>query len=274
MIDLRVLGPLQLSVDGSPAQLGPVLRVLLLCLLVAGQPLPAHRLAELVWDTELPDGWPATLRSHVYHLRQAFGCGRAADGMRLLATEHIGISVCYALRIPPETVDATAFERLVTDARNALGAGQFPLAADLSAAALALWRGQPLADVAGRPFAASEIRRLENLHRAAGTARVEASIGLGRHREVIGEVEQMLARWPTDDGLRRLLVGCLCLAERYGDAARVCRDGVELALDQGLDVTSLEAMQRSVLLAAPRVPQQPQPRVPPSPQPPPRKPPA
>jgi DNA-binding SARP family transcriptional activator len=255
MIDLRILGPLELFIDGQPARLGPALRVLLLCLLVARQSVPARRLAELIWNAEQPVSWPATLRSHVYHLRQALERGsRSAAGRQMLVTERIGGSVCYALRIPPEAVDAIRFERLVTESRNAICAGKYALAADLSSGALGLWRGQPLADVAGRPFAAAEIRRLESLHRAARMAWVEAGIGLGRHREVTGDVEEMLARWPTDDGLRRLLVSCLCLAERHGEAARVCRDGIELALDQGLDVTSLEALQREVLQATPRAP--------------------
>ncbi len=251
MIDLRVLGPLTLTVDGRLVRLSPLLRVLLLCLLLARQPVPARRLAELLWGGDPPRQWQVTLRSHVYRLRQAIGAGAPGGSTSVLATETVGTAVCYALRIPPECVDATHFERLVTDGRNALGAARYAEAAALLATALGLWRGQPLADVAGRPFALAEVGRLEGLHRAVRTARIEAEIALGRFREVIGELEGMLARWPTDNGLRRMLVGCLCLAERYGDAARVCQVGIKLALDQGLDVTSLEALQREVLLAAP-----------------------
>ncbi|HXP22396.1 MAG TPA: BTAD domain-containing putative transcriptional regulator [Streptosporangiaceae bacterium] len=225
-------------------------RVLLLCLLLAGQPVPARRLAELVWDAAEPDGWQVTLRSHVYHLRRALKSVSSADGPGVLVTERVGTTACYALRIPPESIDVVRFERLVAAGRIALDAADHPAAAALLADALALWRGQPLADVAGRSFAVPEVRRLESLHRFARTARIEADIALGRHREVIGDLEGMLARWPTDDLLRRLLVGCLCRAGRYSDAARACRDGIELALAHGLDVTSLEALQRDVLLAA------------------------
>jgi DNA-binding SARP family transcriptional activator len=251
MIDLQVLGPLTLSVDGQLVRLSPMPRVLLICLLLGGQPVSARRLAALAWGEDKPDGWQVTLRSHVSHLRRALRAAQSADDRGVLVTERVGADVCYALRIPPEGVDAIRFERLVTDGRNALGATRYPQAAALLADALALWRGQPLADVAGRPFALAEIRRLDSLHRAARTARIEAEIGLGRHREVIGELEGMLARWPTDDGLRRLLVYCLCRAERYTDAAAVCRDGIVQALEQGLDVTSLELLQRDVLQAAP-----------------------
>ncbi len=252
MIDLQVLGPLALYVDGRPVRLGPILRVMLLCLLLAGQPVSARRLAELIWDGNEPDGWPVTLRSHVHHLRQALGGASASpDRGGTLITTRVGTAVCYGLRIPADQVDAVRFERLVTEGRNALGAARYEQAAGLLAEALALWRGQPLADVATRSFAAAEIGRLEGLYRAARTGRAEAEVELGRHREVIGELEVMLARWPTDNGLRRLLVGCLCRAERYEDAARVCREGIELALEHGLDVTSLQALQQAVLLAAP-----------------------
>jgi DNA-binding SARP family transcriptional activator len=249
MIDLRILGPLALLIDGRPVRLSPLLRVLLLCLLLGRQPVPARRLAELLWEGEPPAGWQATLRSHVYRLRQAID-GRTPGGRSdLLVTEKVGEAVCYALRIPPDCVDASRFHRLVTAGRKALGEGNFADAAGLLADALALWRGQPLADVAGRPFALAEIARLEGLYRAARTARIETEIALGRFREVIGELEGLLTRWPSDDGLRRLLVESLCRAERYGDAARACQAGIELALEQGLDLTGLQALQRGVLLA-------------------------
>lgn len=252
MIDLQVLGPLALYVDGRPVRLGPIVRILLLCLLLAGQPVSARRLAELVWDGDEPEGWQVTLRSHVHHLRQALSGSRTSrDGGGTLITVRVGTAAWYGLRIPPDCVDMVRFERLVSEGRNAYGAGRYEHAASLLTAALALWRGQPMADIAGRPFAAAEIRRLDSLYRAARTGRAEVEVQLGRHREVIGELEAMLARWPTDDGLRRLLVGCLTRVERYGDAARVCRAGIELALEHGLDVTGLQALQRAVLQAAP-----------------------
>lgn len=249
MIDFRVLGPLVVQVDGRPVQLGPSLRTLTLCLLLHRQPVPARRLAELMWDDERPAGWPATVRSHVCHLRRAISAPRQQAALGdVLVSVRVGAETCYALRIVPEIVDAARFERLLNAGRGELDAARPADAAILLREALAMWRGQPLADVAGRAFAAAEILRLEGLYRATLTARIEADAVLGRHREVIGELEAMLARWPTDDALRRLLVRCLCRAERPGDAALVCRAGIEVALEQGLDLTSLQALQREVLL--------------------------
>jgi DNA-binding SARP family transcriptional activator len=253
LIDMRILGPLAVRVDGRPIGLGPRLRVLLLSLVVAsGQPVPASRLADLVWPGGEPDGWPATLRSHVCHLRRALaGTGQADAADAVLVTERVGAASCYALRIPREMIDAACFEQLVTEGRSMLAAGRHATAAALLREALALWRGTPLADVAGQPFAVSEIRRLEALYRTAQMGRIEASMQLGLHREVIGDVEAMLARWPGDHGLLRLLVTCLCRSERPGEAAWACRAGIELALDQGLDISSLQALQRDVLTASP-----------------------
>jgi DNA-binding SARP family transcriptional activator len=264
VIDVRLLGPLVLIARGKPVPLGPQQRVLLLALLLAaGNQVPSARLAELLWEGARERS-PATLRSHVAHLRQALdgksGEQKPGDGQiqlngpapRLL-TDRLGGEAAYSLHLDREQVDVARFDRLVAAGRDQLGKGQFAAASASLTGALALWRGQPLADVANRSFAAGEVRRLKALHRAAWSARVEADVGLGLHGEVIGELEAMLARWPDDEGLRQLLVVCLHRAGRTAEAARVCREGIAIALEQGLDVTSLHMLQRDLLSARPRI---------------------
>ncbi len=254
MVDLQVLGSLRLLIRATPVSMGPRQRVLLLCLWLArGEVVPSVRLASMVWDDRRPDNWQTTLRSHVHHLRRAMnsvGNVRTADSV--LVTERVGPAFGYALRIPRDMADAARFERLAEEGEQALAESRPADAAAALSRALALWRGQPLADIAGRSFAEPEIRRLEGLHRAVQTAKLETDVRRGLCREAIGELEALLACWPRDEGLRRLLVTCLCRAGRPADAAGACRAGIELALDQGLDVSGLQALQREVLHGLPR----------------------
>jgi DNA-binding SARP family transcriptional activator len=245
MIELRVLGPLELLIRGEMVGLGPRQRILLICLLLAnGHVVPASRLAELLWDGTPPRAWSATLRSHVHHLRRALA---GANGHDPLATGRVGAEAAYCLRVPVESVDATMFERLVAAGRTALVESRPAAASVLLRDALGMWRGQALSDVAGMTFALPEIARLEELQRAAFMARLEADAHCGLHREIIGTLQGLVARWPDDEGARSLLVTCLLRSGRAADAAKVCREGIELGLDRGLDLARLQALQRDVL---------------------------
>ncbi|HUY46149.1 MAG TPA: BTAD domain-containing putative transcriptional regulator [Streptosporangiaceae bacterium] len=258
MIDVKLLGPLALTAGDRQVVLGPQQRVLFLTLLVAkGRLVPSARLAELLWANDGGGRAPATLRSHVAHLRRALDevPGRAGSGLGRslgwLVTERMAGGAAYAVRVDPERIDVARFERLVCLGRDCLSAGRWGQAAASFAGALALWRGRPFPDIADRPFAADEVRRLEALHRAAWSGRVEAEVGLGRHREVIGELAAMVTRWPDDEDLRRLLAVGLARSGRMAEAAQVTRDGVEHALSLGLDPSAMRALQ-SELLGRPR----------------------
>jgi DNA-binding SARP family transcriptional activator len=114
-------------------------------------------------------------------------------------------------------------------------------------AALALRRGEPLADVAGHSFAQAEIRRLEAVHRAALVARVRADVWCGLGLSVIGELQSLVERWPDDEDLRVLLVTGLYRSGRTAEAARACRAAVEFTVEHGLESRRLAALQMEVL---------------------------
>ena len=96
----------------------------------------------------------------------------------------------YTLAVEPDALDAVRFEILLGQARGSPAAER----AQLLRAALALWRGPALADLAGEEFTQGEIRRLEELRLDALEERIAADIELGLHREVIGELETLAAR--------------------------------------------------------------------------------
>lgn len=254
VIDVKLLGPLVLSAGGRQVVLGPQQRVLLLTLLLAkGRHVSSARLAELLWAGDGGERVPATLRSHVAHLRRAFdeiadeGGSALRGSSSWLVTERMAGGATYAVRLEPELIDVVRFERLASLGRDHLSAARWGEAAASFTDALALWRGRPFADVADRPFAAGEVRRPEEVHRAAWSGRVEAEVGLGRHREVTGELAAMVAHWPDDEDLRRLLAGCLARAGRMAEAAQVARDGIEHALSLGLDPSGMRALQGELL---------------------------
>lgn len=253
MIDVRLLGPLVLTACGRQVRLGPQQRVLLLTLLLAkGRHVSSARLAELLWAGDGVERVPATLRSHIAHLRRAVGVvpdgpGSESGSSPWLVTERLAGGVAYAVRLEPGRTDVGRFEVLVSLGRDHMCARRWGEAVTSFTGALAMWRGQPFADVADRPFAADEVRRLEELHRVAWSGRVESEVELGRHREVIGELAVMVTRWPDDEELRCLLVACFAQTGRMAEAARICREGVMQALSQGLDPSGMRALQAELL---------------------------
>jgi DNA-binding SARP family transcriptional activator len=252
VVEVKVLGPLILEARGQVVRLGPVQRALLLALLLGqGRHVPALRLTESLWGE---DGGrvAATLRSHVAHLRKALdGPGGAVPGgsSRLL-TERLASGTAYALRIEPECLDVACFEALVAAGQEQLNRGRCEEASASFAAALALWRGTPFADIAERSLAVAEVTRLETLHRLARSRRADAQMHLGRHREMTGELQSMVAGWPDDEGIRELLAVCLARAGRVSEALQVCREGVRLALAQGLGPGGMERLQQDLLRSA------------------------
>jgi DNA-binding SARP family transcriptional activator len=249
VVKLKVLGPLILEAGGEEVSLGPLQRALLLVLLLGqGRYVPAMRLTEFLWGEE-GGRVAATLRSHIAHLRRALdGSGNAAPyGSSRLMTERMASGTAYALRIEPECLDMTSFESLITAGQDHMDRGRCREASASFTSALSLWRGTPFADISERSLALAEVTRLEALQRLARSLRVEAEISLGRHREMTGELQSMLASWPDDEGLRELLAVCLARAGRVSEATQVCREGVSFALSQGLDPGSMERLQQSLL---------------------------
>jgi DNA-binding SARP family transcriptional activator len=107
--------------------------------------------------------------------------------------------------------------------------------------------GGPLADAAHLPFACAQIAHLENLHAAAVLGRIEADIWSGHYREVTGELQTLMARWPDDGAIPRLLATSLYLSERLAEAALVCQQAIVALQAHGLDPGPMAELQHHVL---------------------------
>jgi DNA-binding SARP family transcriptional activator len=251
-MEFRVLGPLQVVVDGRTLELGgPQQRaVLVVLLLEANQEVTKADLVRAVWGEPAPDGAVKMLHTYVYKLRKELepGRGRGADGQLL-----VGGRLGYRLAVDREQVDDVRFERLLDQARQALG-DEDPARALLSIdEALQLWRGPALADVADHPFAFPHISRLEQLRVAAIEAKVVAELALGLHDQVVGRLQGLVAEHPSHERLRRHLALALYRSGHTEEAVQVCREGLERLQDLGLDSSDLQSLQQAILQQAPEL---------------------
>ena len=208
-LELRILGPLEADRDGSPLRLGGRKQRALLALLVLepGEAVSPDRLIEALWS-EQDDGAPSRLQVYVSQLRKVLGDAGAIE-MRQGG---------YALAVEPGGVDATVFERLASEGRDALAAGEPALAASTLREALALWRGPALGDLGYESFAQEAVARLEELRLGAVEDRVDAELALGGHRELLPELEQLVAEQPLRERLRGALMLALYRSGRQADA--------------------------------------------------------
>jgi WD40 repeat protein/DNA-binding SARP family transcriptional activator len=246
-MDFKILGPLEVHGEGGPIDVpGRKPRAVLAVLLLhPNQPVSAERLAVALWGREAPAGAIRTVHVNVSRLRKALGGGD------VLTTTPAG----YRLRVEPGELDADRFEALVEDGRRAMASGQAEDAGRLLREALALWRGQPLGDLAFEPFAQVEIARLEEQHEAAIAARVEADLAAGRHEQLIAELRRLVADHPTHERLAGQLMLALYRSGRQADALDAYREARrrladELGVEPG---DELRALQDAILHQDPKL---------------------
>jgi DNA-binding SARP family transcriptional activator len=210
--------------------------------------VPVARLGELLaWPGARPTA-AATVRSHVSHLRRALSTTPAGvEGAKALASGKAGGSVAYGLLSEAVDTDAWLFEQKVSEGHAALRGGNFDAAERRLDEALSLWRGDPLCDAAGRPFAQSWAEKLAGRRSEARIARAAAAVGTGRHMEMMGELERMASRRADDEVLLALLAIARFRAGQSAGAAVACQEAIRAAGSQGAHPPRLQALQRDVL---------------------------
>lgn len=248
-MEFRILGPLEV-VDGERAVSlgGPKQRALLAILLLhANQVLSSDQIIDQLWGERPPATAIATLQVFVSNLRKALETERAKGAAgRIIVTQRPG----YMLRVPPEAIDFQRFSRMIEESREALGRGEAETASRTLRHALALWRGDPLADFAYEPFAHHEIARLEELRQSAIEDRIDADLALGMHAELAAEIEALVVRYPLRERLRGQLMIAFYRSGRQADALAAYRDARDiLAEELGIDPgPALQALERGILV--------------------------
>jgi predicted ATPase/DNA-binding SARP family transcriptional activator len=246
----RLLGPMEVSVDGAPVKLpGTAERALLAQLLLSpGRTIPATVLVDRLWsESALPVDPMNALQIRVSKLRRALKTVGVGD---VVTREGVG----YRASIDPRTVDAVDFADRIRAARTAAAnaaedGGVQSAHVRAYDDALALWRGDPLSDFAVERWAGAEAARLTELRLAAMTERAHIALTLGHHQEVISDLEPVIAHDPTLESLAGLLMLALYRSGRQADALDVYTRTREV-LDEALGLepsVSLRSLHERVL---------------------------
>ncbi len=235
-MEIGVLGPFEVLDGDRRIELNARKpRALLAALALRhGAVASSESLIDALWGESAPDSAASLLRVYVAQLRRVLPEGR-------LVTRAPG----YLLRIEPGELDALRFEELHADARRASAEGDVRLARALYGRALALWRGDALADLVTEPFAHLEAARLDDLRLACLEERLDADLALGRHAEVLPELERLAAEHRLRERLQALQMLALYRAGRQAEALerfQAARSALveELGLEPGEELRELE----------------------------------
>jgi DNA-binding SARP family transcriptional activator len=183
-------------------------------LLHAGQVVSIDRIAERLYGDELPLTAVTQVHRQVSELRRLLGDGDAIE------TRPPG----YRMRLAPGQLDLERFEQLTAEGATALARGDAERAGAILRDALALWSGEPLADLAFEPFAALAAARLEELRLGAIEARIEADLACGQAAGLIAELDTLVAEAPLRERLHAHRILALYRAGRQRDALQAYRE--------------------------------------------------
>src|SRR5215211_1878732 len=190
MLEFRILGPLEVVGKHGPVQLGgPKQRATLAILLLsANRVVSIDRLADDLYAGRPPVTAATQIHRQISELRKAVGQEAAIE------TRSPG----YAIHVAPEQLD-------------------------LKRDALSLWRGPPLADLDHEPFAQIAIGRLQEVRLAALEQRLDAELALGRHREVVAELNQLAVDHPYHEPFASRLMVALYRSGRQAETLDIYR---------------------------------------------------
>jgi predicted ATPase/DNA-binding SARP family transcriptional activator len=241
---VAVLGPLEVRDDGHVVDISGAKQRAVVAILAtnAGRVVSGDRLIEELWGDDAPVDAANALQHHISRLRRVLGPER-------LVARPPG----YVLELDEDAVDAIAFERLTAEGRAALRAGDQHRADETLREALSLWRGEPLAEFADQRWSLAEAARLERLHDDAIEDRVEVDLALGRHADVVPELEAIVEERPFRERAWGHLMLALYRAGRQADALDAYRRAREALADvHGLDPSpDLQRLEARILAQDP-----------------------
>lgn len=213
-VRVSLLGPVELFVGDTPVPLAGARPRTLVALLAlrAGEPVPVWRIVEALWEGDPPAGARNQIQVYVSRLRRSMA---AAGGADVLHTR----GEAYELAVAPDDVDAHRFTRLLTYHPERVRE------------ALALWRGEALADVPS-PALGPEAAALADARVTALERRIDLDLAADRHAELVPELRGLVGRMPLHEGLRCRLMTALVGTGRAGEAMDVYRAGRRLLRDE------------------------------------------
>lgn len=257
-MDIQLLGPLAVTIDGAPVSLGGYKQQALLAFLAvnARQGVSADRCIHAIWGPEPPDGAIRSLQTYVSNLRRELEPGHVkGEPWSVIETLPSGD---YRFNVAETATDVNQFEQLIAEA----AASRPEDASDLVGRALEMWVGRPLGDLGDEPWAQGLVSHLNELHLEAKSKWIDARLALGEHDLVIGDLAELTDAHPFHERFWAQTMLALYRAGRQAEALRtfgrlrtLLRD--ELGLDPSPELQNLEEriLQHDPSLAAPvRIP--------------------
>lgn len=252
-MQFRILGPLEVwNGDQRIALSAPKPRALLAILLLhADQVVSTDRLIDELWGERAPPTARNIIQGYVAELRRALQGGQdvLAPAGHLLVTSPPG----YRLQVTPGALDLHRFEELFAQAKAAIREAAPDQAAGLLRAALRLWRGPVLANVAETPSVQTAVQKLEERRLAALEERIEAELALGGHSDLVGDLRGLVAEFPFRERLRGQLMTALYRAGRQAEALQAYQDARRVLVEElGIEpCTELQRLHQAILAADP-----------------------
>lgn len=227
LVEFRILGSVELWVDGQRCDLGTAKErcVLAVLLMTPGQPVSAERLVDRVWGENPPSKARDNLYTYVSRLRRRID--RLGGGASIASSRSGG----YTLHVDAEAIDLHRFLLLLKQARAIADSGDDEHALALLREATRSWRGEPLADLFG-DWAERTRKVLEDQLLTATLDRVEIELRLGRHADLVGELSELVARNPFHEKLVEHLIMALYRCGRQAEALRVYHEATHRLRDE------------------------------------------
>ena len=225
--EFGLLGPLLVRHDNAVLPVAPgKQRVLLAALLFkANQAVSVPELAETLWEGPL--GAPASARVTVQNYVKRLRIALRVTGVDRIVTRPDG----YVIRVDAAEFDVARFAELAAGSRRAAAVRAWVVAESQACAALALWRGEPLADIAADGLVMREVPRLTEMWLQVTETRIDADLHLGRHGHIVAELRDLTARYPLREHLSAQLMLALARGGNQGDALTVYQQARRKLID-------------------------------------------
>ncbi|MCB5163529.1 tetratricopeptide repeat protein [Streptomyces bambusae] len=222
----RILGPLQVAGPRGPVRVPPGRQeaILAALLLETNRVVSTDSLVDLIWDDTPPDTARTQVQICVSRLRKLF-TGAGIDAA--ITTRPPG----YVLTTGPESVDSALFSREVAEARALGKAGRPAEAVERLRAAEALWQGDCLGGVPGESLR-SRALQLDEERLTAVETRIQLELDLGRHHQLVAEIQLLVRAHALRERLRGQLMLALYRSGRQAEALESYRAGRELLVDE------------------------------------------
>jgi DNA-binding NarL/FixJ family response regulator/DNA-binding SARP family transcriptional activator len=246
-VEYRILGPLEVVDDGTAVALGTVKErvVLAVLLLHANEVVSRERLIDELWGESPPPTARKAVNVYVSLLRKVLG----RDGTEPIETVAGG----YRLVVDPGEFDGMRLKQLLRHAGERADAGEHGVAADLYEEALALWRDRTLAGLELESVGRHEIERWEELRLTALMNRIDCDLALGRHEQLIGELNLLVREHPLRERLRAQQILALYRAGRQAEALDAYQQARDVVVEElGIEPSpALQRLQKGILLQDP-----------------------